>query len=177
MNWFTLSFKSYRQCIKSLITPREIVETVHHIDFDSLYQKGYRTIFFDVDNTIMPPEDIKLSLQMENTINSIKNKGFTIFLVSNNSSKRRIKRVCHQLNVQGYYFSIKPFPSTAFDIRRDHDVVFEETVVVGDQLLTDIVFSNWIDAYGIFVEPINRNLSFIKTMQRELELKLIHWLS
>jgi HAD superfamily phosphatase (TIGR01668 family) len=177
LNWFISSFKAYRRCLKSLITPHEIVETLHAIDFDDLYKNGYRTIFFDVDNTLVAPEKVKLSLQMENMVNAIKNKGFSIFLVSNNSSKNRIQRICHQLDVTGYFFAIKPFPFTAFNIRTHYNINFEKTIVIGDQLLTDIVLSNWINAYGIFVEPINKKLSFIKTLQRELELKLIHWLS
>ena len=171
------SLRAYRHYLNQLITPREIVKTLDHIDFDRLYQKNYRYIFFDVDNTLITPESTALSLQMENTLLSIKSKGFTIFLVSNNSSRKRIKRICVYLKVPGYFFAIKPFPYTAFDIAKQHQVDLKKTIVIGDQLLTDIIFSNLIHAYGIFVEPLNKNLSFIKTLQRELELKLIRWLS
>ncbi len=171
------AFKTYRNYLNQLITPRKIVQVLDQVDFDLLYDQGYRSIFFDVDNTLITPESTMLTLQMENKVLSIKNKGFTIFLVSNNSSRQRIKRVCDQLNVPGYFFAIKPFPYTAFDIAKYHQIDLAKTIVIGDQLLTDVVFSNLINAYGIFVEPLNKKLSFIKTLQRELELKLIKWLA
>lgn len=176
MNWFIQSYKEYKTCLRDLMTPQEIAETIHDIDFDALHQNGFRYIFFDVDNTLLPPEDKKISLQIENTLVTIKNKGFYIYFVSNNSSKQRIKRVCDQLNIPGYYFSLKPFPFTALEMQKQLHINLEKTIVVGDQLLTDIIFSNWIKSYGILVDPLNKKLSFIKTLQRELELKLIQWL-
>jgi HAD superfamily phosphatase (TIGR01668 family) len=170
-------FQAYRRYFNHLITPSEIATSLDKVDFDALYHNGYRHIIFDVDNTLITPEATTLSLQMENTLRTIESKGYTIFLVSNNSSRQRIKRVADHLNVEAYFFSIKPFTPTAYDIQNRFNVNLNKTIVIGDQLLTDIIFSNLIGAYGIFVEPLNKNLSFIKTLQRELELKLIRWLA
>ena len=33
--------------------PGEYVNSTYQIDFDSLYQKGYRGVIFDIDNTLV----------------------------------------------------------------------------------------------------------------------------
>ena len=37
-----------------LFYPHEYVESVFSIDYEKLYQKGYRGIVFDIDNTLVP---------------------------------------------------------------------------------------------------------------------------
>ena len=41
-----------------LIIPNCYVKDVYNIDYDLLYKKGYHNIIFDIDNTILPVNDI-----------------------------------------------------------------------------------------------------------------------
>ena len=34
--------------------PDEYLDSTYEIDFDLLYQKGYRGVIFDIDNTLVP---------------------------------------------------------------------------------------------------------------------------
>ena len=48
--------------------------------------------------------------------------------------------------------------------------------MVGDQLFTDVLIGNWLGANSVLVDPIDKRLSFFKTLQRQIELQLMRWL-
>ena len=100
--------KKYVDILRTLVTPDAYLERLDEIDLESLYQKGYRTFFLDVDNTLVPYWETKVSLQKVQWIDSAKSWGFQLFLVSNNSSQRRIQKVATQLDLKGVFFAMKP---------------------------------------------------------------------
>ena len=38
----------------AFLYPGEYIDSTYHIDFDKLYNEGYRGIIFDIDNTLVP---------------------------------------------------------------------------------------------------------------------------
>jgi len=165
--------RSYIQVLKELLTPTEILEKVQDIDLDKLSLDGYDTILLDVDNTIVARSEKLASLDYINWIQTAKSKGFRLFIVSNNLFKHRIKRICEQLDVPGIFFSMKPLTFSTRDLAQKNNIDFKTTLIVGDQVLTDILLANWLRTYSILVEPMAKNLSFIKTVQREVELFIL----
>jgi uncharacterized protein len=97
--------------------------------------------------------------------------------VSNNSNYRRIKRVADQVRAKGLFFALKPFPFSTRDLMKEHYIDPEKTLFIGDQLLTDVAHGNWLKMTTILVDPIGKKLSFIKTLQREVELFIFEKLS
>ena len=167
----------YLGIIKDLLTPKEIRSSVTEIPLESLYQDGYHTMLIDVDNTILAASQRTLSLEHAHWVEKAKEIGFDVLLVSNNSSYRRIKRVCEHTKTTGIYFALKPFVFSIKDLAKRHGITLSQCLVVGDQMLTDVLIGNWIGAYPILVDPIDKKLSFIKTLQRELELFLLSKIS
>ena len=70
--------------------PYEYVENVFSIDYKKLYDKGYRGIIFDIDNTLVHHGDDSTK-EIDDLFQTIQNIGFKTLLLSNNSEKR-IKR-------------------------------------------------------------------------------------
>ena len=67
--------------------PDEYVDSTYVIDFDRLYQEGYRGLIFDIDNTLVPhgaPADARAIALFEH----LKELGFGCCLLSNNQRKR-----------------------------------------------------------------------------------------
>ncbi|MBT5856030.1 YqeG family HAD IIIA-type phosphatase [bacterium] len=167
---YFFSWTQYRELLRELLTPNEICENPEDIHAEDLYRKGFRTIMLDIDNTIMKYTERDISLQKVAWVDSLKATGFRIFILSNNSSKHRIQRVANQLQLEGAYFSQKPLPFGFRELALKHHIFPSRTIVIGDQLLTDVIIGNWIGAHSILVDPLDKRVSFIKTMQRELEL-------
>jgi len=163
---------------KDLITPKEIYENVEDIILDSLYYKGYTTLILDIDNTLVAHSSRKVTLEKINWIRKCKNMGFRIFLVSNNSNVSRVLHIANQVEIyEGLYFACKPFPFSLYDLAETYGFNLEQCAVIGDQLFTDIILGNWISGMSILVDPVNKRLSFFKTLQREVELFFLRLLS
>jgi len=166
-------FKHFFFILKSLLIPKEYAESVHHIDLPHLYAQGYKTLFLDLDNTLLSPEEMYLTLHFEHWIEQAKSIGFQVFIVSNNSHYRRVKRICDQVNIKGLYFAMKPFSYSIRHLAKKEYINLEQSILIGDQVLTDILVGNWLNMYSVLVDPLDKKLSFLKTMQRDIELWLL----
>jgi uncharacterized protein len=149
------------------LRPEWIYESIIDIDYGALYDDGIRNIFFDIDNTIIPYMEEDVSIQYLNLFNKIKSVGFDhVILLSNNSSVRRINKAADQLKLPGVAFACKPFTYTARRLMVDHNMKAEQTVTVGDQILTDILLGNYLGIHTIFVDPMAvEECSMLKKLQ------------
>lgn len=173
----TAIFQEYKQIVRELLIPKAMYDSVLDIPFDTYYSDGYRYMLFDVDNTLLSRDSKLLSLEYQSWIEKIKDYGFSVFLISNNSSYKRIKRVADQLRVKGLYFTFKPFTYSTRDLMKEHYIDPAKAIVIGDQLLTDVLLGNWLNIHTILVDPIDKKLSFVKTLQREIELAIFDKIS
>ena len=75
-----------------LFYPYEYVESVFSIDYNKLYDMGYRGLIFDIDNTLVHHGDDSTP-EIDNLFKVIQNIGFKTLLLSNNNEER-IKKFC-----------------------------------------------------------------------------------
>ena len=71
----------------SIFFPGEYLDSTYVIDFDKLYQDGYRAVIFDVDNTLVPhgePADERA----KELFAHLKELGYSCMLLSNNKEPR-----------------------------------------------------------------------------------------
>jgi len=167
---------SYSDCLfilKKLVTPNEVYESITDINLESLLKFGYNTVFLDVDNTLVTYHERQVNLQVTAWVNQVKSLGYHVYILSNNISKQRISHITNQLGVKGIYFACKPFTYSIRDFARHHKINFKKSIFIGDQLLKDVIIANWLHAYSILVDPLDKKLSFFKTGQRNFELYLL----
>ncbi len=169
--------KTYLPIIKDIFLPNEHYHKVDDIDLGKLYDKGYRNLFLDIDNTLMSYDDRELSLQTLEWVERNKQLGFKCFILSNNSSRNRIERISRQMKCPGVYFALKPFTYSIQELARQYNVSLERSIIIGDQLFKDVVLGKWLKMYSILVDPIDIRHSFFKTLQRDIEVKLLDKLS
>ena len=143
-----------------LVTPKNYVKSIKDINYKYLKEHNYKNIIFDIDNTIMPVNDINVEKELIDFMNTLK-KDFNICILSNNGDWR-VNPVKEKLEVLGFANAKKP-SKYAYDKALEllHSNA-ENTVMVGDQMLSDIVFANRYKLYSILVEPY-KNKYDIKT--------------
>ena len=155
--------------------PDEYKKTIFDIDFKELYDQGKRVVFFDLDNTLISYKDDLANETVINFVNSLKEMGYEVLLVSN-SPKKRVKRVADQINVRFVSTSLKPL-KLAFKraIKRcSRKYSYDEIIEIGDQLLTDVYGSRGLGIYTILVKPIdNKTEVFITRVNRRREMIII----
>jgi len=162
--------KSLTVIAHALLKPNAIYSSVDDIRMENLYSEGYRTLFLDVDNTILPYDKLKVSLQKQQWVDHVKSCGFEVVLISNNISFRRIQRVAQQLGVQGLVFAGKPFVYSLKEWINDRGIEAKTSIVLGDKLFTDVVLGNWLKMYTILVDPLDKRVSLSKTLMRDFEM-------
>jgi len=115
--------------------PDAYYESIYKIDYDNLKKIGIKNIFFDIDNTIIPYKEYEISKKTKELFKDLK-KDFNVFLFSN-SPRKRVLRIAKELDIDAYYFSMKP-------LKRNYKKILNmfnrnNCVFIGDQLLTDVL--------------------------------------
>ena len=115
----------------------------YEIDFEKLYQDGYRGLIFDIDNTLVrhgePADERAVAL-----FKRLKKIGFDCCLLSNNQYERVSS---FNKEVQVHFIEDAHKPSTKNYIKAMELMKTDRsnTIFVGDQLFTDVYGSkkNW----------------------------------
>ena len=147
--------------------PDAYVESAYAIDYEGLYQKGYRGIIFDIDNTLVPhgaPAD-QAAIDLFERLREI---GFTTCILSNNK-KPRVAPFAEQVGSlyieKGGKPSRKGYEKAMALMGTDR----EHTVLIGDQLFTDVWGANRAGIFSILVKPINPREEIQIVLKRKLE--------
>lgn len=147
----------------------EVYKTIFDIDYEKLYQEKIRLIIFDLDNTLIPYHTAKLTKEVKTKLKSLMDRGFECVIISNNFKKRVLKAV-DEFNIKFISLSFKPL---IFKIKRTIKKLnfsTQEAVLIGDQLMTDVLASNRLKIRPILVNPIDTTTekhSTIKNRKRE----------
>lgn len=130
--------------------PYEYAESVFSIDYQKLYDQGYRGLIFDIDNTLVhhgedsTPEVDALFRQIHQT-------GLKTLLLSNNSEKRILRFL---KNIDSAYIAEanKPDPTGYEKAAALLELPKEQVVCIGDQVFTDILGANRAGIASILVK-------------------------
>lgn len=154
-------FKVMTDKNEKVVVPDMYAADVYSIDYDFLAKQKLYNLIFDIDNTILPVNEINVPESLIELFNKLDKKGFNILIVSNNS-KERVIPVAYKLET-GYLFKADKPKTCAFDKALVAlDAKKENTAMIGDQMLTDIKGANEYGIYSILVDPVSNSYD-IKT--------------
>ncbi len=147
-------------------------KTIYDIDFYKLWEKGFRNILCDLDNTLtaffnkIPDEKVK------NLIDKIRKIGFNFFVISNNR-KKRVNMFCEPLDVNGsLYRASKPSVLRLSLFMKKNMIYPDETIVIGDQIMTDVILANRLDVASILIEPVADQDLIVTKINRSFDHKI-----
>lgn len=155
--------------------PDEFHDTFFDIDFKELYQKGYRVILTDLDNTLITYEESKITDKILKKLDSLEKIGFELFIVSNNH-QIRIDAFLEGTSYSGIGQARKPLTSGIKKALKlsEREYFLDEIVIIGDQLMTDVYGANRYGAYSVLVNPIKRKTEkWYTRFNRKIESKML----
>lgn len=148
--------------------PDAEVDSAYHIDYEGLYQAGYRGIIFDIDNTLVPhgaPADERAVGLFER----LHGLGYQVMLLSNNKEPR-VKMFCDAVVGAGYIFKAgKPGRAGYEQAMRQMGTTNSNTIFVGDQLFTDIWGAKRTGIRTFLTKPIHPKEEIQIVLKRYLE--------
>lgn len=157
----------YKKCI-----PTSYYTSIYEIDYDNLKKQGITTLLFDLDNTIINYDEKKIDVKRTEFLQELE-KDFKVLIISNSKKKRVSYAVGHQFSFVS--FARKPFKVGFKKALKKLDSKPSETVMIGDQLMTDVFGGNRIGLKTILVEAVLRKSDKIWTrINRKLEVYFLN---
>lgn len=153
---------------RSFLKPNLHIPRVTDLPLQFLKQQGLKTFFVDLDNTLTGWNSMEVTDEIYNWIENVKTYGFKLLLLSNNSSPR-ILPVAAALDIP---FVAKAGKPRLKAFKRGAEItgdVMQQTVMIGDQLFTDIWGGKRAGAYTVLVRPLYRREFWGTRMARWLE--------
>lgn len=152
--------------------PKECADSTYEIDFEALYEQGYRGVLFDIDNTLVP-HGIPADKRARELFDRLRKIGFHTCLISNNKEPR-VKPFAKEVGSKYIFDAHKP---SVKNYKRAMEIMgtdITNSLFVGDQLFTDVYGANRANMYTILVKPIHPKEEIQIVLKRYLE-KIVLW--
>lgn len=154
--------------VLSVFYPDDYQDSTFTIDYRNLYEKGYRGIIYDIDNTLVPhgePADERAVRHFSN----LKEMGYRFCLISNNKEPR-VSSFAKAIGGAFYiYDAHKPSRKAYLEAVEKMGLSRKEVFFVGDQIFTDVYGAKRAGLYSILVKPIHPKEEIQIVLKRYLE--------
>ncbi len=122
--------------------PAHAVESLLDVNLAHLWERGKRLIMLDVDNTIVKWKSEEFEEPILNWVCEAKELGFAVCIISNTNHLDRLARIVKLLDVDTVRGRFKPSRAMFRLACIKHKVKAEEAIMIGDQLMTDVLGAN-----------------------------------
>lgn len=155
----------------SKLYPTAYVENTYSIDYQAMYDAGYRGIIFDIDNTLVEHDAPQTDKSLE-LINRLKQIGFKCAVVSNNDEER-VSEFAKPAGLYYVYKAAKPAGKGYRAAAKNMELDPETTFCVGDQIFTDVWGANRAGLFNFLVKPLGKELEIQIKLKRIIEKPIL----
>lgn len=148
--------------------PKHYIDSTYSIDFKAYYEKGFRGVLFDIDNTLVP-HNAKADDRAIQLFKDLKDMGFGICLISNNGESRVSLFSTAVGDIPYISRARKPSRISYQKAMELMGTNADNTLFVGDQLFTDVYGANRTGLYSILVKPIHPSEEIQIVIKRRFE--------
>lgn len=136
--------------------PKLRVKSVYDIPLDELYAQGIRGLITDLDNTLVGAKAPLATDELVKWLATVKQKGIDVVIVSNNNDSR-VGAFASPLGLPYIHAARKPAQRAFRKALELLQLEPSQTLMVGDQLMTDVFGGNRMGLHTVLVAPISPN--------------------
>jgi putative phosphatase len=150
--------------MSELYLPDLAARRFEEIDFQEVFTEQRRFLCMDLDNTLLPQTGEVISSKVIDTLNQIKESGSVedMCLISNviwpGRRLHRLHRLADMLEIEhvvpGFFWNRKPKNAPFLEALRLMKAKAEQTVMIGDQIFSDVLGGNRLGMFTIWLEPM-----------------------
>ena len=129
---------------------------IYSISPSDLQKKGIHSLLLDVDGTLVNRKSNMIPKDVKNWIRESE-KFFSLYLISNNPSKKRIAKIAKELNLRYKCNASKPRKKVTFSAIKEIGSDSKNIAIIGDRIFTDIIVGNRCNIKTILVKRLNRD--------------------
>jgi len=155
-----------------IFKPTWMVESIYNISPEQLKHLGIEVVLTDLDNTLIAwnlPEATEQTVQW---IQWMKDEGIRVVIISNNSGNR-VEKVASILDVDFVPNALKPTKRGFKKVLNKIGYNKTNILMVGDQILTDIIGAYNIGIESVLVKPIMNSDAWNTRINRFIELRIM----
>lgn len=159
-----------------ILSPTYVIDKITDISIDMLRKINICGLILDIDDTLVAPDSNNISEEIINWLNSLKKEKIKIIFVSNNTEER-VKKFTENLNkfdidIPWISMSCKPLGFKIKQAIKKISCDFNNIILVGDQIFTDILAANLLHIKSILVNPVSKPSNLVMKFKRKLENKI-----
>lgn len=152
--------------------PNEFFKDIFEIKPEILKARGIKGIITDLDNTLVAWDSPSATPEIIDWLSGMQEAGIRVTIVSNNN-KIRVSAFSEPIQIPFVAKANKPLGIGFKRALKLLGTRKDETVVIGDQLLTDIFGGNRRGLYTILVVPVATSDAKVTSFNRKLEAKIM----
>ena len=153
--------------------PDFFFNTFNEATVEFLTQNGIKGVILDIDNTLEPYEHPYPGDHVKKWLNDLSQAGIGAAFVSNNK-KARVELFNSELGLPAYYKAGKPFKKNLLRAMSDIGSSKENTILIGDQVFTDVWAARNAGIKAILVPPIKDKRDLLTKFKRLLEKPVLN---
>lgn len=154
--------------------PDEHVKSILDITPGLLKERGIKGIITDLDNTLVEWDRPNATPQLIKWFDEMRKNNILVTIVSNNN-ETRVKSFSDPLDIPFIFQAKKPMSRAFKKAINRMGLKREEAVVIGDQLLTDVLGGNRGGFHTILVVPVAQTDGFFTKFNRLVERRILNW--
>ncbi|MEW9675835.1 YqeG family HAD IIIA-type phosphatase [Lentibacillus sp. L22] len=155
--------------------PNQHVKSVFDIHPDVLKQQGIKGIITDLDNTLVAWNVKDATPEIIQWFQLMKENNIKVTIISNNNEER-VKIFSQPLDIPFLFRAKKPLGRAFKSAAKTMKLNKNEIVVVGDQLLTDVLGGNLCGFHTILVVPIVHSDGKLTRINRKFERRILRYM-
>ncbi|TCP32314.1 hypothetical protein EV207_101293 [Scopulibacillus darangshiensis] len=152
--------------------PNEHANRILDIRPEILAERGIKGIITDLDNTLVAWDSPEATPELQIWFEEMRQEGIKVTIVSNNN-EARVRDFSNPIDTPYIYKARKPMTKAFKKAIKDMGLKREEIVVIGDQLLTDVLGGNRLGVYTILVVPVAKSDGWATKFNRKMERYLL----
>ena len=136
------------------LKPDRYFSRISRIDIErDLVDRGFKSVLMDVDNTILTRDTHEVPRDVAQWLARAREAGLAFCLLSNNWHEG-VYQLADRLELPIVAKAIKPLPPAFLMALRKIDAKRATTVVIGDQLVTDVLGAHFLGMTAYMLQPL-----------------------
>ncbi|MXQ50064.1 YqeG family HAD IIIA-type phosphatase [Salinicoccus hispanicus] len=160
--------------LEKYFLPSDYFREFHSITPQYLKDRGIRAVITDLDNTLVGYDEPDANESVLEWFKSMNENDIKVTIVSN-GSRNRVGRFCDPHDIEYIFRARKPLGSAYNKAVKMMDEDRGETVMIGDQLMTDVFGANRVGLKSILVLPVKKKDGWATVVNRRIERILMKY--
>ena len=140
----------------ALLKPDIQIRSLADLDLFRLRQKGIKAVLIDLDNTISPWRQNRITREARDFFRRAAAEGIRVILFTN-AKEPRARKAAAAAGLEVFPAAKKPFPGSYARIREQLGLKPAQILTIGDQIFTDTLGGNLAGCTTVLIPPLENN--------------------